>query len=86
MSILEAEAKLSRRERRSTRRLFEELRGRGSNVARDDVLASMAFPREHRRQILSTNPVERLNGEISAGPTSSASSRTSGPLFAWSER
>src|SRR3712207_2852963 len=32
--------------------------------AREDVLASMTFPREHWAQIASTNPLERLNGEI----------------------
>ena len=32
--------------------------------SRDDVLAYMAFPREHWTQIASTNPLERLNGEI----------------------
>jgi len=32
--------------------------------ARDDVLAYTAFPREHWPQIASTNPIERLNGEI----------------------
>jgi hypothetical protein len=32
--------------------------------ARDDVLAYMTFPREHYPQIASTNPLERLNGEI----------------------
>jgi putative transposase len=32
--------------------------------SRDDVLAYMAFPREHWAQIASTNPLERLNGEI----------------------
>lgn len=32
--------------------------------SRDDVLASMDFPREHWAQIASTNPIERLNGEI----------------------
>ena len=32
--------------------------------AEDDVLAYMAFPREHWRQICSTNPLERLNREI----------------------
>ena len=31
---------------------------------RDDVLAYMTFPREHWPQIASTNPLERLNGEI----------------------
>jgi putative transposase len=32
--------------------------------ARDEVLAYMTFPREHWPQIASTNPLERLNGEI----------------------
>ncbi len=32
--------------------------------AEEDVLAYMAFPREHWKQIYSTNPLERLNREI----------------------
>jgi putative transposase len=32
--------------------------------AEEDVLAYMTFPREHWRQICSTNPLERLNREI----------------------
>ena len=32
--------------------------------AENDVLAYMAFPKEHWSQIHSTNPLERLNGEI----------------------
>jgi len=32
--------------------------------AEDDVLAYLAFPREHWRQLWSTNPLERLNKEI----------------------
>ena len=32
--------------------------------AEEDVLAYMSFPREHRAKIHSTNPLERLNGEI----------------------
>src|ERR1700730_17536963 len=32
--------------------------------ARDDVLAFCAFPEAHRRKIWSTNPLERINGEI----------------------
>lgn len=32
--------------------------------AREDVLAYMAFPKEHWPQIAGTNPLERLNGEI----------------------
>jgi putative transposase len=32
--------------------------------SREDVLVYMSFPREHWPQIASTNPLERLNGEI----------------------
>ncbi len=32
--------------------------------AEEDVLAYMSFPREHRAKVHSTNPLERLNGEI----------------------
>jgi transposase-like protein len=32
--------------------------------AQDDVLAHLAFPKEHWPQLHSTNPLERLNGEI----------------------
>jgi transposase-like protein len=32
--------------------------------AEPDVLAYMGFPREHRAKLHSTNPIERLNGEI----------------------
>src|SRR5579871_3324255 len=32
--------------------------------AREDVLAYTAFPKEHWAQIASTNPLERLNGEV----------------------
>ena len=34
------------------------------DTAEHDVLAYMDFPREHRAKIHSTNPIERLNGEI----------------------
>lgn len=34
------------------------------DAAEHDVLAYMDFPREHRTKIHSTNPIERLNGEI----------------------
>ena len=34
------------------------------NDAEADVLANMAFPRDYRAKIHSTNPLERLNGEI----------------------
>ena len=32
--------------------------------AEHDVLAYMAFPREHRQKLHSTNPIERLHAEI----------------------
>lgn len=32
--------------------------------AEHDLLAYMSFPREHRSRLRSTNPLERLNGEI----------------------
>ena len=32
--------------------------------AESDVLAFMSFPKDHRSKIHSTNPLERLNGEI----------------------
>ena len=32
--------------------------------AETDVLAYMAFPKEHRTKLHSNNPIERLNGEI----------------------
>jgi transposase-like protein len=32
--------------------------------AEQDVLAYMSFPKEHRTKLHSTNPIERLNGEI----------------------
>jgi putative transposase len=32
--------------------------------AETDLLAYMSFPREHRVQLHSTNPIERVNGEI----------------------
>ena len=32
--------------------------------AEEDVLASMSFPKEHRAKLHSTNPLERVNGEV----------------------
>ena len=32
--------------------------------AEEDVLAYMAFPKEHRAKLHSTNPLERVNGEV----------------------
>jgi putative transposase len=34
------------------------------DTAEEDVLAYMSFPKEHRAKLHSTNPIERLNGEI----------------------
>jgi len=34
------------------------------DAAQGDVLAYLAFPREHWRQIWSNNPIERVNKEI----------------------
>jgi transposase-like protein len=47
--------------------------------AEPDLLAHFTFPDTHRRQIRSTNPLERLNKETSGGPRSSASSPTVHP-------
>ena len=38
--------------------------GQLMNDAENDVLAHLAFPKEHWPQLHSTNPLERLNGEI----------------------
>jgi Transposase and inactivated derivatives len=52
------------------RQVTQQLRGKFPKAmdileqAESDVLAYMAFPREHWRQIHSTNPLERLNREI----------------------
>lgn len=52
------------------RRVADSLRLRFSTVStlledtEDDLLAYMSFPREHWRQLYSTNPLERLNKEI----------------------
>lgn len=51
-------------------RVADSLRSRFSSVsalleeAEDDILAYMAFPPEHWRQISSNNPLERLNKEV----------------------
>ena len=34
------------------------------DASKEDVLAYMDFPKEHWKQIASTNPLERLNREI----------------------
>jgi putative transposase len=56
--------------RKQWRQVADQLRPRVPKLAglmdeaEADVLAFMAFPREHRSKIHSTNPLERLNGEI----------------------
>jgi len=49
--ILEGEAKLPRRERRSTQRLFEELRGRGYDGAHDSVHRFVKAWRDERARV-----------------------------------
>ena len=51
VEILEAEAKLPRRERRSTQRLFEELRGRGYDGAHDGVHRFSKSWRDERARV-----------------------------------
>jgi transposase-like protein len=56
--------------REQYRRVADGLRGRFPKVAaimdgaEHDVLAHRAFPKEHWPQLASTNPLERLNGEV----------------------
>ena len=56
--------------REQLRHVVDELKNRFPKAmaileeAEDDILAYMAFPREHWAQIHSTNPLERLNREI----------------------
>ena len=56
--------------RKQWRRVADQLRPRMPklaalmDVAEDDVLAFMNYPKEHRAKIHSTNPLEQLNGEI----------------------
>src|ERR671933_1939813 len=56
--------------RRQWRAVADQLRPRVPRLAalmdeaEEDVLAFMAFPREHRAKICGTNPLERVNGEI----------------------
>jgi putative transposase len=51
--------------------------------AREDITAFADFPEAHWRKIWSTNPLERLNREVNAAPTSSASSPTTPHCYAW---
>lgn len=56
--------------KRQWRNVADQLRPRVPKLAalmdsaENDVLAFMSFPREHRAKLHSTNPLERLNGEI----------------------
>ena len=56
--------------RRQWRTVADQLRPRVPKLAalmdeaEEDVLAFMAFPKEHRAKIHSTNPLERVNGEV----------------------
>ncbi len=47
-----------------------------------DVTAFAVFPEAHWKKIWSTNPLERLNREVNAAPTSSGSSPTPRPCSA----
>jgi putative transposase len=66
-AFAEADADAARKQWRD---VADQLRPRVSKLAalmdtaETDVLAFMAFPKEHRAKIHSTNPLERLNGEI----------------------
>ena len=63
-------ARLARRRRQQLRDVADQLRAKLPKLAvlldeaEVDVLAFMSFPREHWDKISSTNPIERLNGEI----------------------
>jgi putative transposase len=56
--------------RRQWRVVADQLRERYPKISQlmdgseDEVLAHMAFPKAHRQQIHSTNPLERLNAEV----------------------
>jgi putative transposase len=66
-AFTEADAEGAKRQRRT---VADHLRPRVPKLAalmdaaEEDVLAFMAFPREHRAKIRSTNPLERVNCEI----------------------
>ena len=77
---------------RQWRETADKLRGRFAKLAdlmddaEHDVPEFMAFPKEHRSQIASTNPLERVNNEIKRRPRWRASSPTTPPSCAWSAR
>jgi putative transposase len=59
-----------RRRRKQWRQVADQLRPKVPKLAglmdeaEADVLAYMGFPKAHRAKLHSTNPIERLNGEI----------------------
>ncbi len=74
------------------RKVADQLRPSVSKLARmmdtaeEDVLAYMSFLPQHRTKLHSTNLLERLNGEASGAPASSASFPTKMPSPASSGR
>lgn len=62
----ESEAEAHRQWRAVADQLRSRFPGLGAlmDEAEHEVLAHMAFPKEHRAQLHSTNPLERLNGEV----------------------
>ena len=54
--------------------------------AREDLTAFASFPAAHWAKIWSTNPLERVNKEVSAAPTWSGSSLTTRPRCGWPAR
>ena len=53
------------------------------DASEDEVLAHMTFPKAHRQQIHSTNPLERLNAEVKRRTDVVASSPMTPPSCAW---
>jgi hypothetical protein len=80
--VLEKEAKLPKRERRSTQRLFEELRGRGYDGAHDSVHRFVKAWRDERARVpvhayvpMSFAPARRCEARLPDAPANFPSSR-----------